>query len=568
MNEELKFHDFAVRKNDLQNKVLAVLENNNVDVKNKLTDVLQKQNEEEKLKIAFVGQHNSGKSTIVSALTGNRQIKISGNVETDVPSDYSWEGVLLTDTPGLYAGKKEEHDALSLQKIKESDLLVFCITSSLFDDLLIKNFVDLAYKQAYKSKIFIVINKMSMENGEFDGLVKNYKITLGKTLSNEGGNFDDFPSSFIDAKDYIEGLTDSEPELVEYSNFSSFVSELNSYISDKKLFAKLDTPCRIMIGALDDEISNTSTEVDKNMIALLRQSASVVRKYKNDLKFYMHDAETDLRNEIMEKANFLISKIGSEKIDKEECDAVNKEIQNLAEKKIADIQAKLEEVQNEVITEISDVVNSDMGDFVLQSIENSDINISSSSSDNFKNSFKEFADKYNSVAGTLKMGASKAVNLAGGAEKLAKVSMVSGSQMHNIVLNVGHFFGASFKPWQAVNIAAKIGKVANVLGPILSGIAVLLEIGGKAKEEKQITEINNAKRETFNQFSSIASDIISGIEKQYMLCEKEIFDAKVKEIDDIRQEIIQNNQNNSDYVKTLKGYRDDLYKLAGDIANA
>lgn len=53
-----------------------------------------------------------------------------------------------------------------------------------------------------------------------------------------------------------------------------------------------------------------------------------------------------------------------------------------------------------------------------------------------------------------------------------------------------------------------------------------------------------------------------------MLCEKEIFDAKVKEIDDIRQEIIRNNQNNSDYVKTLKGYRDDLYKLAGDIANA
>ena len=39
------------------------------------------------------------------------------------------------------------------------------------------------------------------------------------------------------------------------------------------------------------------------MMALLRQSESVVRKYKNELKFYMRDTEQQLRNEIMAKAN-------------------------------------------------------------------------------------------------------------------------------------------------------------------------------------------------------------------------------------------------------------------------
>ena len=149
MNEELKFHELAVRKDELQRNVLTAIAENNREVSKKLEQSLQNQLSEEKLKIAFVGQHNAGKSTIVSALTGNRQIKISNNVETDAPADYAWEGVLLTDTPGLYAGKKEEHDALSLQKIKESDLLVFCITSSLFDDLLIKNFVVKIYLLLY-----------------------------------------------------------------------------------------------------------------------------------------------------------------------------------------------------------------------------------------------------------------------------------------------------------------------------------------------------------------------------------------------------------------------------------
>ena len=117
MSNELKYHQFASRKDDLQKKILQLVGKNSQETAEKLAQELDAQSHEDKLKIAFVGQHNSGKSTIISALTGNRHIKISNNVETDIPADYAWEGVLLTDTPGLYAGKKEEHDILSLQKI-------------------------------------------------------------------------------------------------------------------------------------------------------------------------------------------------------------------------------------------------------------------------------------------------------------------------------------------------------------------------------------------------------------------------------------------------------------------
>ena len=564
MSEDLKFHELAVRKDLLQSNIINMIASNNEEAAKKLKLGLDNQLSEEKLKIAFVGQHNAGKSTIVSALTGNRQIKISNNVETDAPADYAWEGVLLTDTPGLYAGKKEEHDALSLQKIKESDLLVFCITSSLFDDLLIKNFVELAYKQSFKSKIFIVINKMSQESGDFDTLVSNYRETLSKTLEKEGGNFSDFPVSFIDAHDFIEGLEDSEPDLIEYSNFNSFVTGLNNYISTKKLFAKLDTPCRMMIGAIDDEISNTSTELDKNMMALLRQSESVVRKYKNELKFYMRDTEQQLRNEIMGKANVLIGKIGSEEIAKNECELINEEIQNLSEHKIAEIQEHLEDIQTQMVTDIGEVLTSDMGNFVMAKFDNQEVNIDLP----VNKDFSKFVNGYRQVSEMLATGSTKVLSMAGGAGNLAKVSMVSGTQLHNVVLNVGHFFGASFKPWQAVNIASKIGKVANCLGPILSGISVLIDIGSKVKQEQDLKQVQDAKMDTFNQFSSIASDIVSSIENQFKLCESEVFDSKTKEIDDIRKSLIQNNDNNSEYVSKLKKYREELYLLTSDIAKA
>ena len=60
MNEDLKFHELAVRKDELQKNVLTTIAENNREVSNKLEQGLQNQLSEEKLKIACVGQHNAG----------------------------------------------------------------------------------------------------------------------------------------------------------------------------------------------------------------------------------------------------------------------------------------------------------------------------------------------------------------------------------------------------------------------------------------------------------------------------------------------------------------------------
>ena len=116
------------------------------------------------LTLAFVGQYNAGKSTIISALTGKRDIPIDADVCTDSVTGYDWEGILLLDTPGVHAGYPK-HDDLTYQTIDKADLLVFVITSELFDDVIGSHFRDLAFERGKASEILLAVNKMGMSPG-------------------------------------------------------------------------------------------------------------------------------------------------------------------------------------------------------------------------------------------------------------------------------------------------------------------------------------------------------------------------------------------------------------------
>ena len=101
--------------------------------------------EQKLIKVTLVGQYSSGKSTIISALTNNRQIKIDADIATAEPTDYEWNNILLTDTPGISTDRKE-HDEITKDTIRKSDLIVYVITSSLFDNIILNDFIGLAYK--------------------------------------------------------------------------------------------------------------------------------------------------------------------------------------------------------------------------------------------------------------------------------------------------------------------------------------------------------------------------------------------------------------------------------------
>lgn len=100
-----------------------LLQTANNDLAQKMDAELQEVSERKDLRLAFVGQYSSGKSTIISALTGNKDILIDANIATDKTTEYRWNNIILMDTPGILAGKVEKHDEITKAALKECDLI-------------------------------------------------------------------------------------------------------------------------------------------------------------------------------------------------------------------------------------------------------------------------------------------------------------------------------------------------------------------------------------------------------------------------------------------------------------
>ena len=83
-----------------------LIKTENKELASRLDAELSSESDRKKLKIAFVGQYNAGKSTIISALTGNKHIKIHTNIATDEVAEDKWHDIILMDTPGILAGKR------------------------------------------------------------------------------------------------------------------------------------------------------------------------------------------------------------------------------------------------------------------------------------------------------------------------------------------------------------------------------------------------------------------------------------------------------------------------------
>ena len=219
-----------------------------IDIKLKLQEQLETYQKDGVIKVAFIGQYSAGKSTVISALTGRRDIKIDSDIATDKTTSYVWNSVNLVDTPGLFTDRKD-HDQITYETIAKADLLVFCLTYMLFDTVTVENFKKLAYDKGYRWKIMLVINKMSDEAGEETEKIANYRQSIAEALKPFA--LDEFPVCFIDAKDYCEGIDSEDEFLLEISRFYTFINNLNEFVDNRAALIKFDTPVRIALSYVD-----------------------------------------------------------------------------------------------------------------------------------------------------------------------------------------------------------------------------------------------------------------------------------------------------------------------------
>ena len=522
-------------------------ETDNQDLVSKLDAELEQATDRKELSLAFVGQYSSGKSTIISAMTGDKQIKIDANVATDVVSKYEWNNILLMDTPGILAGKKESHDEATKEALKESDLIFYVLTSQLFDDIIFNNFIDLAYNQRLADKMFIVINKMGMESGEYDELVENYTVSLQKIFAERGYSLDQFPVAFIDAYDYIEGVDEKDEEFIKLSHFGRFLDMLNAFVDQKGLIKKqFDTPVRILqsylkniqVAAVDKTISDFYNQFEQKL-------TSSEKELKRDVEQVLSWFDSSCMSEVIN----LSSEIGD--ID----EAVWTQKQNDLSNKLSNMISEASDRIDTSINQNYDRLLKEMSEFsgkeaLVKYAESIDAKINSPSISIEEK--KSLTMQRNSLS-YLKQGANAVSGMAPGVNSLSGgISGASGSTLHEGVLTIGHFFGKKFKPWEAVRWASNIGKVAKFGIPVLAtGLDIWMQVREDKRENERIEQIKSAK----NQFVTTYQCEINKIKSQfedYLHTILENYANKRDEINKSKEEFITLSTRNEELGRSIK----------------
>lgn len=560
MKKQINFAKYQERLMALKDKTVNLLsETDNEVLIPKMLEELSTANDRKELRLAFVGQYDSGKSTIISALTGRKDIKIDSNIATDVVSEYRWNNIVLMDTPGILAGKVEAHDEATKKALKDCDLIFYVLTSQLFDNVVFNNFIDLAYNQHFADKMFIVINKMGMESGDFKQLSDNYTISLEKTFSERGYNVHDFPIAFIDAVDYIDGQNENDSEFIELSNFEHFIDKMNAFVAQKGVIKKqFDTPIRILQSYLK---SIMVSSVDKTLSDFYTQFEMKLSHSLSEMKRDVNNVLSSFDSSAMSEVISLSNDIGYVKEEdwKRKQICLDNNLKTIISNTSAEIERTIQQNYERLLSEINEFGEKDS---LVKYSDELDAKISSPT---ISIEEKKSLTMQKKSLELLKLGGAKVSSLAPDVNSLfGGVSQASGSSLHEIVLNVGHFFGKSFKPWQAVRWASNIAKVAKFGIPVIAaGIDIWMQFREDSKENQRFNQIKDSR----NQFVTTYQIEINKIKSQfehYLNDVLENYVNKRNEINRSKEELIQASKRNdkiSHAINELEGEYVDFIEI-------
>lgn len=464
-----------------------------------------------KLEIAFIGQYSAGKSTIISGLTGNKQIKIAQGVATTETKEYEWNNVFLVDTPGI-STENEEHDAIAYRCMDKADLLIYTVTVNGFDSVIANDFRNIAFSQNKGLKIMLVVNKTSMESQQNrKNWIKHISEVIYPLTARE------VKLTFIDAKDYIDSFDEEnledKNELVKLSNFNEFECHLNEFIEEKGLLGRFLSPLNL-IQTYIDRVINTLTTDDQETIKLqeiLQQKKFTVSESKRRLERSIDTEINKLVAEILNKSTEFVTKIEVD-LDAEEIETQSQYLTMQIDKFCSGSADKMEElIVNEIehlLGELKLLENSVLARDILKSFD-VDLDFSVKIKDTRLNdNMKKTPEVVKGIGKFLNVTGDGVNKWTQNAEKIGAKGLkaISGSEGHKTVLEVGHFFGKKFKPYEAQKIAAKLGKIgekASKIGKVMGGaqvvIAPALAILDEFQENKYQNGIKEARINARNQ---------------------------------------------------------------------
>lgn len=468
------------------------------------------------LQVAFVGQYSSGKSTIISALTGKRDIKIDADIATDKTTIYDWNGIKIIDTPGLFTERKD-HDKITYQAIIKADLLVFCLTYMLFDSVTVENFKKLAYEKGYRWKMMLFINKMSDEAGKEEEKIANYRYSLARAV--KPYRLDDFPICFVDAKDYCDGVDENDDFLLEVSRFESFIDSLNQFVQTRGSLTKFDTPIRIVLQLVAEAgliIARNSTE-DSAFFEVLYQLDRTVKKERDRLKIKVKNVALEMSNLITNKGNDLAGVVGTDQDFK----SLHKQTELDVRQQYENVEIKLQQVADIAIAEMRQELEKVLSSNLVQALV--------TSLDREQNiSVFNVGDGLNRERLKIQVGWLKKIAEMAGIE-LEIATTKQGffcfwdlsNNLHRSVFGGGKSVALRLNPWQTLGVSESIGNQAKFLGSAVELVSVGVDFAeNDGLQEQQMADV---RRDITSQFQAVAKLLETQFELQLFEFESVVF---------------------------------------------
>lgn len=497
------------------------------------------------INLIFAGQYSAGKSSILKMLTGRKDIAVGEGMTTQKTHTYDWNGVSVTDTPGIHTTLRPDHDEISYAAIANADMLVFVITNELFDSHLAEHFRKLAIERDKAGEMILVVNKMDRTGNtqERQDIIREdlRKVTAPYTP-------EDLRICFVSAESYIDSLTEEDKdiaeELLERSGYSRFVETLNQFIQEKNIPARLTTALYILDEVLQNGIrqlqpSSGDSDIDALEERYLQERhilADNRRRIEQSVENIYTEASANIRNEGINASNLIISDAMEDDV-KKGLEKATQNVDAIANQCEADVQEKIKSLVGGCDSELEQLNSSEFS-------KKLDIRLSEKK-DSLPPQIKNFlkSDTLNNAGKFVTENAYK----AGVATNATKLASFSESSVHSAVKTIGHFFGYKFKPWEAV----KITKGIAVAGKALSILGVVFSAGMQIKEDADAQRVEAEMRSNRENIRSGFNNAARELEKHFVnslwkFLEAE-FDSRISEadskIDEIRELCKNKNEN-------------------------
>ena len=515
----------------------------------KINDASVKLNDQVPLRLVFVGEFSAGKSSIISALTGEN-IYIDPDVATTRISEYKWNGLSLVDTPGIQAEDVDtDHDLIAREATVGADLVLFVISNELFNQRLANHLSFIISNNGlglYK-KTFIIVNKIDRETNSDEVLIKEIVNVLG--------TYQEIPIYFCSASKYLQAIQNSSVEMKErferQSRFHELIKRINYFVDDAGANGRLTTPISLINDSLERiKEALVETNEGKNQLELLRRKRRVFQKLQERLDAIRKDKKQQVYSAVVSQANDSVEQL-SELSGPEEFKELFESGLKTKESEISNIYEELEIDSRNAF---------DSASKELDEIDNSPLGIKVSELDTYRVKTSD-------------------ISLPKGRPKNSDIlpsmlnPLVKNKSLHKILENAGKdskgirdiYYTVSkkisnkkFKPWEAVKIGEKAAKWLGRVGKAMPYFAAALDVYVQYNEERK-------KEEKERYFANLRNGLRSAFIEQARLESEDLEKKAIETYKDPIQEGMNNINFQENQIANASDIKESLNKQVSSI---